>query len=1288
MNVLLIFLIFVVSSGILKEDCPSQSTVTNADVTWEGVCSINGDISVRDTGIIRVVSNSVLTPTGGLYVTNKGKMYMSGESTINALNSYFRDTSYFYMNDNSTITTETVTSNYYGNINLEDNSSLIVLKGFQLYDYSTLAISNNALIKVTDFSVYNNIAITMNGSDMVQAVEATTFLCKTNSTLYTTGTNYFIINITTLDVGCIINSTRTIKDTPIFFTDTLTLNSLEIKSSLEFNLAYVRNGFTQQIVGTTLLEDGKLVRYGTSKTVYCHLYGKIIKQGNFIEEYCPSSEDEWYVVPKTSQVVIESIFSAKSSNKKSRHHLKSVSNVLSVAGYNILLDDVDDVVLDINVDSEVAVNVTSVSKSVFIASKNGFIFGTTVCYIGQVTNNVFQCNRLKECYEGKFDLTLRLCSPCTDLKCKKCMSVESTSTSGECVQCVDGYLLNDGNCEEDAFCIFAEKNVCLKCKEGKSLLDGKCVNITNNCLVTGSTVSECQICEPNSMYINRNGKCEEVDNTIKDHTVSSVLSCSSQYYINGTSCTLCPENCIQCTQTTCLQCANGYEMFPHNKCVLKTCGQDIYKSSDVNGRCVTEISNCKQIENGLCVECKESYILNNGMCTSEQNKECSVQNSYGCIRCIDKMYSNDKNKCELCDSSCLTCSSISTQCLSCPSGTYIDENTCKSNSELQGKCKTFSLTGNGCYECEDGYYRSDLDCKNCSESCSTCNNAERCLTCSSAYYMSSDNECLMMSSLIGCGVEVTQSGCSKCALGFYTYKNNQCKSCNSCCTECYSALECTKCLDGFILVDSTCNSLSNVQKCLQIGDSKCSKCSFWYSPSSEGTYCLKKAEWWVITLIVIVVLFFIVIICILLYYFTVHVVKAIHLKKIQKDFNIFKIETSNIQFNTLKNGIVVNLTEVDFNRDKEEIPICQETSQPICVGNISTKLMKVQFSIKESEEKYSLRVFPAIVLLKKGEACEFQLNITPNYTSTIKGTIIIVSQDVKSGEETLNTISIQAETVLSTRLDPNELNEEKQIGEGGFGIVFMGTYRNNVVAIKMMKQGNETSETNSEFENEVLMLDKFRCDYIVHFYGAVFIPTKICMVTEFAPYGSLSDLKKKKKITEVDMKMRIKFCLDAAKGIQYLHTNGILHRDIKPDNILIVSLDNNIAVNGKLTDFGSSRNINMLMTNMTFTKGIGTPVYMAPEILDKKKYKKPADVYSFAITVYECLGWCNAYPISEFKFPWSIAEFVTSKKRLSKTVEMTTEMFELIKSMWPQDPKDRITMEEIVDGLNQLFVCY
>ena len=212
---------------------------------------------------------------------------------------------------------------------------------------------------------------------------------------------------------------------------------------------------------------------------------------------------------------------------------------------------------------------------------------------------------------------------------------------------------------------------------------------------------------------------------------------------------------------------------------------------------------------------------------------------------------------------------------------------------------------------------------------------------------------------------------------------------------------------------------------------------------------------------------------------------------------------------------------------------------------------------------------------------------------------------MKANENSTKEITIRAVTQQSTRLDYRELEEEKKLGEGTFGIVFLGTYKGNKVAIKKMKTLSDDEEQSmNEFEKEVNMLDKFRSDYIIHFYGAVFIPNKICMVTEFAQYGSIQDLLSKRKDGDgITQYMKLKFMLDGSQGLKYLHDNGILHRDIKPDNYLVTSLDKNAKVNAKLTDFGASRNINLLMTNITFTKGIGSPAYMAPEILNKEHYK-------------------------------------------------------------------------------------
>ena len=285
----------------------------------------------------------------------------------------------------------------------------------------------------------------------------------------------------------------------------------------------------------------------------------------------------------------------------------------------------------------------------------------------------------------------------------------------------------------------------------------------------------------------------------------------------------------------------------------------------------------------------------------------------------------------------------------------------------------------------------------------------------------------------------------------------------------------------------------------------------------------------------------------------------------------------------------------------------------------------------------------------------------------------------------LTVIQMKCKSIETIRLDPDELHEGEKIGEGAFGIVYKGSFRGHSVAIKEMK--GETNIGDDEemikIKKEVAMLVTFRCDFIVHFYGSVFMPNKICIVTEFAQFGSLRDLIRQRVF--ISEKVRTKILLDVAKGIEYIHNHGILHRDINPSNVLIFDIEHHEdgLINGKLTEFRCAKNMNLVTSGMSFTKGIGTPVYMSPEVLKQEDYNKPADIYSFAITMFECMRWGDAYDPkdNQFQFPWMVTDFVMSGKRLEKPLEINDEIFELITQCWCQDPEERMKISNIVQKL-------
>ncbi|ELP91765.1 protein kinase domain containing protein, partial [Entamoeba invadens IP1] len=857
-------------------------------------------------------------------------------------------------------------------------------------------------------------------------------------------------------------------------------------------------------------------------------------------------------------------------------------------------------------------------------------------------------------------------------------------TTSNCYKCSNKYIREDSNCILNHNCIYGDGTVCIKCENGES--HSKCESCADtNCLKCNNNV--CGLCQTG--YVFNDTKSCEKESFGFSYGISTVY-CNNGFYMENSQCKNCltkHENSIFCNTNISLQCDDNFIITEDGNCITKNC--KVNETNEENGQCTLPQEKCLSIVNNKCNECDSNYILTNIFTCEIMNATNSIENckqntQMGCIKC-DFNYYLSRGRCFPCSENCTSCIETSTKCLSCEIGYYQGDNyKCLPNGELTEKCDKISTVTNGCYQCKDKYYRVGLDCLPCLSNCSTCNTKDKCLTCNDTNYKNNIGLCLPQSLINGCAVHTTQFGCSKCQDNYYTYNLYECEKCNENCTKCTSQNQCTSCVNNKILFENgLCLDISSVKKCTEIFNSKCSKCAFWYSPTNSGTSCNKKVMWWVILMGVILILIVISIIVLIIYFTISKIQRKLRQKEIEETTTRFKMSRSNISFISLGNGIVVNKKEIDFGDD---IAVNEKQRELLCVGNTTKYNTKIQITTKsENVTKYKFEAQPNIIVLGKDDACEFEIFIELKCTTKLNERLMLVAKMGVTHKDLIKEVKIKATSKLSTRLDPDELIEEKILGEGSFGVVYKGVFRGNKVAIKKMKNSGDINEENDEFTKEVAMLDKFRSEYIVHFYGAVFIENKVSVVTEYAEYGSLKDLIKHKQSNEVNMKLRVKMMIDAAKGIFYLHENGILHRDIKPDNYLIFSLDLNEKVNAKLTDFGSARNVNLMMTNMTFTKGIGTPIYMAPEVLNREKYKKPADVYSFAITMLECLIWEDAFSKVLYPHPWCIADDVAVGKR-PKTVDRLDATYQnVIKSCWEQDPQKRCTIENAITMLNKLI---
>ncbi|KAF0723153.1 hypothetical protein Ae201684_017900 [Aphanomyces euteiches] len=195
------------------------------------------------------------------------------------------------------------------------------------------------------------------------------------------------------------------------------------------------------------------------------------------------------------------------------------------------------------------------------------------------------------------------------------------------------------------------------------------------------------------------------------------------------------------------------------------------------------------------------------------------------------------------------------------------------------------------------------------------------------------------------------------------------------------------------------------------------------------------------------------------------------------------------------------------------------------------------------------------------------------------------------------------------RLNDADIKLDRMLGSGAFANVWLGTYENQLVAIKRLSAKTISVNQLQAFVDEIKLMSYFDCPHIVTLIGACWTrPVDVKCVMEYMDSGDLKDFLTTYNSQQFIWRDKYLHIQSIIEALVYLHSMDIIHRDLKSRNIVIDSKKGT-----KLTDFGVSKED----LEQTMTVGVGTFRWMAPEVVQDQRYTTAADIYSFGVVLSE-----------------------------------------------------------------------